>query len=462
MPTIRIPESVHQRVHDHLFGAPGEHFAFLHANTTTSQERPAFIVTDATLVPDGSVTVGRDGWEIDPDFVVEIVNDAIRNGHALIEAHNHGGTRPRPSCTDLDQYAEFVPYILDSLPRHPYAATIWAGRSIYGHYFTPDSDGPISSIVTAGQRLRHLAADTQAEDDPTAVRQLPWFTNAGQQQLGALHVAVVGASGTGSHILLQLPYLGIREITIIDPETLDETNLNRVVTATPADIGSTKTTIARRAIKSIAPNATVETHTTDLRHPDALDSLKGVDLIFGCIDNDGARLILNELAVAYSIPYIDVGVGIDAEGGTIEIAGSRIAVVMPDGPCLHCMGEIDRDEARYYLSAPDQQQEMRDRGYVTGTDTPAASVVSLNGTAASLALNELAVLISGTRPVNPHSQVDLLGTGQTVPAQWVTPTRMNRKPGCLTCSLERTGDAIDLTRYQTPPRGRPRALPPQS
>ncbi len=449
MAVIRLPEHIHADVHQHLFGTPGEHFAFMHARTTTSTGTPVFLAHAVTLVPDDKVTITKHGYEIDPDYLLDLVNNAIRSGDALIEAHNHKGTKPRPSTLDRDALAEFVPYIVDSLGR-PYAATIWTETTIYGEYHQPDgTTGRIRSITATGSRLQQLVSrdDDGAHPPAYASRQLPWFTAAGQQQLGRLRIAIVGAGGTGSHTIMQLTYLGVRDLAIIDRDDLDETSLNRVVTATPADIGTNKTILGRRAARSIAPDCHVDALPYDLRDPRSLDALKGADVIFGCVDNDGARLILNELAVAYAIPYFDLGVGINAPDGILDEIGGRLAAILPGGPCLACMDEIDRAEARYHLSTPAQQEHARKRGYITGMDVPAPAVVSLNGAIASIAVNELALYLTGARPISPLTQLDLLGTGHPIPSQWLTPTRVESNPGCLTCSHAGLGDAVSLERY---------------
>jgi molybdopterin/thiamine biosynthesis adenylyltransferase len=450
MGVIRIPEQIHAEVDEHLLTRPGEHFAFLRARTTTSCGAPIFLVHAVTLVPDEQVSVGKQGWEIDADLLLEIVNEAIRSGDTLIEAHNHRGTIPRPSRLDREQYAEFVPYILDSLSGRPYAATVWGDSTVYGEYFLPGgSSRPLRSITSIGTRFRQLVSrdDDGAATESRYARQLPWFTPAGQLQLARLRIALIGAGGTGSHAALQLPYLGARDYLIVDPDAIDDTSGNRTVTASPADIDTPKAIAARRTIRTIAPEAIVDILVAELRDPDALDALKGVDVILGCVDNDGARLILNEIAVAYAIPYFDLAVGIDANDGTINEAGGRVAVVTPDGPCLLCMDEIDRIEARYFLSTPEQQAEQRRRGYITGMDIPAPSVVSVNGLITSTALNELAIYLSGARPLNAHTTIDLLGGGQTIPAQWTTPLRVEANPGCFTCTLAGRGDDASVERY---------------
>jgi len=74
-------------------------------------------------------------------------------------------------------------------------------------------------------------------------------------------------------------------------------------------------------IRSIVKEAKVLALNKSLRSEQALDVLKGADIIFGCVDNDGARLILNELALAYNIPYIDIAVGINTTDDIVSEVG---------------------------------------------------------------------------------------------------------------------------------------------
>lgn len=455
MATIRMPESIWTQVHQHLFSRPSEHFAFLLARHTTSPDGPVFLVQAAHLVPDEQVTVTRSGWNLSPQAIVDAINAAVRTNTALIEVHNHGGVRPRFSMTDREGFAEFPPYALESLPGHPYAATVWGDSTVYGEYFLPNGkNGVISSITVLGRQLRQLVS---RDDDGAALssafdRQLPWFTRDGQHQIGRLQVGIVGLGGTGAQVAQNLAYLGTRDFVLADNDAADETNMNRLVTATAADLETNKTTLARRLIRSVAPGARV-TVVGNLRSSEALAALKGVDVLFGCVDNDGARLIMNEFAVAYAVPYLDLGVGIDAEGGVVQEAGGRLAVVLPGGPCLNCMNEIDPAEAAFFLASPEEQRVQIERGYVRGMNAPAPSVISLNGTLAGIAVTELAILVSGIRPISAFTELDALGSGRALPSQWLTPRVVQRASGCITCAMASRGDVISLERYQSQEEG---------
>lgn len=449
MATIRIPSEIWAKTYAHLYTQPGEHFAFYLATWTMSQGKPVYVVKEVFLIPDTMVEVTSTGWVLSTESLTAAINAAIRTGCALIEVHNHGGAMPRFSRTDRIGFSDFVPYVLDSLRGRPYAATVWGDSTIYAEYFLPDGGtGVINSIVVYGEKLDQWIS---RDDDDEALaprfdRQAPWFTQVGQRKIGRLKLGVVGLGGTGSPLIQNLVYLGARDCVLVDTDASDETSMNRLVTATAADIDTPKVILARRLVKAVTPEADVQVIQKELQSREALDALKGVDVLLGCVDNDGARTVLNELAVAYDIPYFDLAVGIDAEKGRVESAGGRLSVVLPGGPCLNCMNQIDPDEARYWLATEEQREFMRRQGYVRGMDVRAPSVVALNAAVAAAAASEIAVYVSGLRPIQPLSEIDLLGVGRPIKSQWLTPIRVAKKPGCPVCEMSGAGDRAEVER----------------
>jgi len=449
MAILRIAESIAEKARHHFFSKPGEHFVFFLARpAATYDQGPIFLTEDVILVPDDGVEVDDYGYSVAVPALVDAVNVAARRGLSLVEGHNHGGVRPRFSRVDRRGLQEFVPYVLDSLPDRPYAATVWGDEEIYGEYFTMNATGRLRSIISYGSRLRQLVSnDTAHEPLGRYARQTPWFTEAGQRNLGALRVAIAGLGGTGSHVAQQLAYLGIRSFALVDPDIVDLTNLNRLVGAILADLDSPKVHVVRRHIRQIAPETTVTAVQSRVQLPDALEALKTADVIFGCVDNDGARLVVNELALAYRVPYFDLASGLAAGNGDVS-GGGRVSFVDADGPCLACAGDIDLDEARHHLDSPALQAHRRRAGYVADLEVPAPAVVSVNGVVASVAVNELAMLVSGTRCVPPKIDFDLVGEGRGGnPAQWVTPVRVGRRAGCVECAKAGAGDSTRLDRY---------------
>jgi hypothetical protein len=84
-------------------------------------------------------------------------------------------------------------------------------------------------------------------------------------------------------------------------------------------------------------------------------------------------------------------------------------------------------------------------------DVKAPAVGSLNAQIAAAAVNEFAVYVTGLRPVNIHTDYDLLGAGRPVKGQWMSPMRVKANPACVSCAVAGHGDAVDIERYCTDP-----------
>jgi len=250
----------------------------------------------------------------------------------------------------------------------------------------------------------------------------------------------VGAGGLGSHVCQQLAYLGVRQLDVIDFDCVDETNLNRLVGAGQDDVGRFKVDVIEREVRRIDANIKVNAVPKKLRHPDSLCALREADVLIGAVDGDGARLLLNELAIAYSKPYIDCGTGISAEGGQIKEAGGQVVVYLPGRACLLCAGLVDLKQARFELSSQDEQAQSRARGYVSGEDIEAPAVIFINGTVASLAVGELVALITRARATTPYALYDYVAA--TV-GKWPIEAR----PSCPACAWTGIGDKVQIERY---------------
>ena len=128
---------------------------------------------------------------------------------------------------------------------------------------------------------------------------------------------------------------------------------------------------------------------------------KEAHVIIGAVDNDGARKIINSLAVRYLIPYLDMGTEIIPDGSSCEAAGQVCTVIPGQTGCLMCTGLIDVSQAALDLLSEEQQAQRAQRGYVRGTNlTPVPSVLPLNGVTSYMAMSQLVRLVFGENPSN--------------------------------------------------------------
>lgn len=203
----------------------------------------------------------------------------------------------------------------------------------------------------------------------------------------------------GTHVVQQLSLLGVGRLTLIDLEELDTTNLNRYVGARYDDPipGTAKVNIGYRLAKEINPSVQVVLNPHSLASEEAFNAIIKAEYVFGCLDNDGARLILNELCAAYALPYLDLAS--DIIPGKSTDYGGRVCIAWDGSGCIVCHEEIDIAEAQNDLLS---QEARRDRDAIYGVKKEALvgvgpSVVSINGVIASLAVTEFMLAVSGIR-----------------------------------------------------------------
>jgi molybdopterin/thiamine biosynthesis adenylyltransferase len=444
MSTLKFTHAEHwQRIENHLAKAHGERFAFAFTDTLAiGPAGPVVEVVDIALIDDADTEHDDTGWYVSDRALDRIHNQAITTGTGLAEFHNHRHGTPRFSPTDEHGLQPTADYVLDLLPTHPYIAGVWAESQLHCEWWgTTTSASPaersttrsqFDTVTVIGPQLRVLNATPAgpAGVDDRFDRQLPLLTGTGQGAVAALRVAVVGAGGTGSQILTQLAYLGFRHLLVLDDDTVELTNLNRLVTATRADLGIAKTTVTRRRLQSIDTAITVTELpglTVDGDHPELLD----VDLIIGCLDHDGPRQRLNQIAIDTRTPYLDLATGIDT---TVmpPMIGGRAALILPGGPCLQCLDELDPAEVARWAKSVHQRRLDRAHGYGAGTPNPA--VVYLNALTVSAAVNELITWITGTRPPAQWLDIDLIGTNSAPGTQVAPRTLPARAASCIACS----------------------------
>jgi hypothetical protein len=157
-----------------------------------------------------------------------------------------------------------------------------------------------------------------------------------------------------------LSHLGCHGFVLCDDDVVTESNLNRLVGGSSADVRAKrlKTAIAERNILKLHKNASVIG--PGLKWESMIESLLGCDLIFGCVDTFFARRDIEAFCRRNLIPYLDVGMDVhESSKGRFEIDG-QVILSMPGYPCLHCMGFLNEtvlaQEAAKYGAAGDKPQ----------------------------------------------------------------------------------------------------------
>lgn len=276
-------------------------------------------------------------------------------------------------------------------------------------------------------------------------RQIMVFRTEGQSAIEYQVVTIVGVGGLGSQVAQSLAYLGVRKFALVDADKVEETNLNRLVGAYPEDARNkeSKVDVIKRHIQKINPDAEVDAIPYDLRTERSFNAIRQASTLFGCVDNDSARLILMEFASAYSIPYIDAASDFELDEAESNLVGfgGRVVVSRPRDFCLRCAGELDEAEAEAGLKPESVALIRRQHGYGRGKVT-SASVVTLNGLIANVASTEFMVMVTQLREPSRKRVYKGLDGGVMLRNE------DSPNPDCYTCNvLAGVGDAAGLDRY---------------
>ena len=183
-----------------------------------------------------------------------------------------------------------------------------------------------------------------------------------------LRILVVGAGTLGLDVAIRLAATGIRSIGIMDFDSVNIINLDRLIGATPLDVWlhRSKLEVAVRLLRqnATAKNFQPEAIEGSICEPTLFANALDYDLIFCCIDDHPwPRSILNTIAYTDLIPVIDGGIHVDAflDGNGMRNATWRTHVLRPGRPCMACNGQIDL--GKIYA---DKSGLLDDVEYITG------------------------------------------------------------------------------------------------
>lgn len=190
-----------------------------------------------------------------------------------------------------------------------------------------------------------------------------------QEILQNCTVAIVGLGGGGSHIVQQLAHLGVLNYILYDPQTVDLSNLNRMVGASRSDIGNFKTSVAERLILGLQPKAHVRVIADCWQSSPEL--LRSCDLVFGCVDTFKDRSEIEASARRYLIPYIDIGMEVFQIKNDPPRMVGQVILSLPGEVCLRCLEFITEKnlnlEASKYGAAGGRPQVIWPNGILAST-----------------------------------------------------------------------------------------------
>jgi len=335
------------------------------------------------------------------------VSAANRERCGLAFIHTHPGDPRPPHLSALDhETTTRLGAAFDDLLDGPFASLVVSPGGWGGALYRDHDLAPLGTVAVVGRHLRLFREKAlRGSSEESDSRQRLLLGEDGNLILRSLKVAVVGVGGTGSPIAEILARIGVAELLLIDPDTLDPSNARRVfaVTSDDARRGEPKARAVARGLKQLHLGARATSVEADVRQPDAHGQLLDCDVVFGATDNHASRSVLTELSARGHLPLIDVGVRAGLRrSGELDALYVERRLQIPDGPCLWCWGVLDAERVRLELMPAFERDALAAEGYIAGLDAgPEPTIAPLTVTAAGLATTTLLGLLGGGLDATP-------------------------------------------------------------
>jgi molybdopterin/thiamine biosynthesis adenylyltransferase len=166
---------------------------------------------------------------------------------------------------------------------------------------------------------------------------------AEQEKRGIL---IVGVGGLGAPALFQLIRDGITQLTLIDPDPVELSNLPRQIIYAESDIGTPKVIAAAKYVGRVAPQIRVTTVGCALNESNASALIANCAFVIDGTDNPATKFLINDSCIATNVPFV--------YGGVIGLTGQALTVIPRRTACLRCLFEEPPDE--------DEAASCRDAG----------------------------------------------------------------------------------------------------
>ena len=145
-------------------------------------------------------------------------------------------------------------------------------------------------------------------------------------------VAIFGAGGVGSYVIEGLVRAGVGKITVIDNDTVSESNINRQLIADTSTVGKYKAEVAVERAKRINPEinaVAINTFVTRENAREVLDSIDA-DYIVDAIDTVSAKLAIIEYATENNVKIISsMGTGNKLDPTRLKVSDISKTSVCP-------------------------------------------------------------------------------------------------------------------------------------
>lgn len=186
-------------------------------------------------------------------------------------------------------------------------------------------------------------------------RQKEVFTDNEQQKLKNTPIVVVGCGGLGGTVIEQLVRAGFENLTIIDQDVFDKTNLNRQIRSNLDTIGKSKVETTKNEMLKINPNLNITSYDTTITPDNISEIFEGNDIVIDAVDNVYTRVMISREAYNQNMAFVHCAV---------ETTVGQLTVTTKDTPSyeelfkLKSIGKSLEESKDYLLSLSTKKPQV--------------------------------------------------------------------------------------------------------
>ncbi len=160
---------------------------------------------------------------------------------------------------------------------------------------------------------------------------LPEIGDRGQKTLAETRMLVVGCGALGTAIAQTIARAGVGDITIVDRDVVELSNLARQVLFDEEDAGGAmpKAIAAAEKLRRINSEIQVDGVVTDVTSVNVELLVTAADVVLDGTDNLETRYLINDACVKHSVPWI--------YGGSVATGGVVMPIVPGESACFRCV-----------------------------------------------------------------------------------------------------------------------------
>lgn len=339
---------------NHLLKSDGQEDAcFCLWNKSEGQKRYTGILK-LPIIPTEEQRTVRGSVQIFDDFFLETLRIAKEKNMGIALLHSHPFGRGWQELSNNDKIAErYYSSRVLAVTGFPLIGLTLSGDRIWSaRYWIRIGKRVFKAIETENVRLvgPNFKVNFNEKIKPapdvsdSQIRTVSAWGEKVQADLSRLRIGIVGAGSVGTIVGEAVSRMGVQELHIIDYDTIETLNLDRLLFTSKRDVGKSKVNNLKKVItrshtsKKFLCKILKESVATE----EAIRDLIDCDIIFSCVDRHLARSVLNYIAYVHLIPVIDGGVLINVSNDNQMKSGTVGALVsMPGRICLECSGQYD-------------------------------------------------------------------------------------------------------------------------